>query len=377
MDFRFKDGRFTILQVSDAQDIQYVRKTMLSMLDKAYDRVNPDLIVLTGDNIMGNHLDDLHPLNMLTVKTKADVYEGMKTALHKLLDPIEKRKIPFAMIYGNHDDLNEITKDEQADIYRTFSMCAGLDNEDKTVDCDTYNIPIYSEDGSKIKYNLWMLDSSWLDHEKDEVFGYVKPEAVEWYRRKSAELKEKNEKNPVPSIMFQHIPLAETLQLVVECNKKESSVQGSDGKYYRLHPCCNGVMGEYPSVVSRDVGQFEAMKECGDVKAVVFGHDHLNCFTANIDGIDFTQTSCASFRCYGDRNRGVRVFTLYENGDYETEFLSYYDLCGRNPVSQLRYFWDADDMIPAKAAVLGLSAAAAAGTAIALHQKHIKNKKLK
>lgn len=368
MKFRFRNGRFTVLQVSDAQDIQYVRKTMLHMLNRAYDRANPDLIVLTGDNIMGNHLDDLHPLNLLKVKTKDDVYEGMKTALNKLLEPIEKRKIPFAMIYGNHDDLNEITKEDQADIYRTYSMCAGLDNEDKTVDCDTYNIPVYSEDGEKIKYNLWMLDSSWLDHETNEVFGCVKPETVEWYKKKSAELKNQNGGEPVPSIMFQHIPLIETLRLIEECGKKESSVKGDGGKYYRLKDCCKGVMGEYPSVVSRDVGQFEAMKQCGDVKAVVFGHDHLNCFESSVDGIDFIQTSCASFRCYGDRHRGVRVFTLYEDGRYETEFLSYYDLCGRNPVSGFRYFWDADNMIPAKISVLGGITLAAAGAAV-IHKK--------
>lgn len=367
MNFHFKNGKFTILQVSDAQDIQYVRKTMLKMLDKAYDRVDPNLIVLTGDNIMGNHLDDLHPMNSLTVKTRDDVYRGMKIALDKLLAPIEHRKIPFAMIYGNHDDLNEITKDEQADIYRSYSMCVGLDDEESP-DCDTYNIPIYSEKSEEIKYNLWFLDSSWLDHEKNEVFGYVKPEAVERYKNKSAKLKKLNDGKPVPSIMFQHIPLIETLSLIEDCDKKESRVF-HDGRYYRLKSCCNGVMGEYPSVVTKDVGQFDAMKECGDVKAVVFGHDHLNCFTGNVDGIDFIQTSCASFRCYGDRNRGVRVFTIYEDGRYETEFLSFFDLCGKTISSELRYLWDADDMIPAKIAVIAGAVVSAAGVFYAVRKK--------
>ena len=46
-----KDGKFTILQVSDAQDMHIPRKAMFKMLDKTYDKVKPDLIVLTGDNI--------------------------------------------------------------------------------------------------------------------------------------------------------------------------------------------------------------------------------------------------------------------------------------------------------------------------------------
>lgn len=362
MKFRFKNKKFTILQVSDAQDIQYVRKAMVKMLDVAYDRINPDLIVLTGDNIMGNHLRDLHPLNKIKVKTKEDEYEGMKVALSHVLQPIERRKIPFAMIYGNHDDLTEATKEEQADIYRTYSCCVGLDNEDGNIDCDTYNIPIYSETGDEIKFNLWMLDSSWLDHEQDKVFSYVKGEAVEWYKNKSAYLKNLNNGKPVPSIMFQHIPMIETLRLIEECDKKHG-IKGPDGKFYKLKENCHGVIGEYPSVVQKDTSQFDAMKQCGDVKAVVFGHDHLNCFTANVDGIDFIQSSCASFRCYGDKNRGVRVFTIYEDGSYETEFLTYFDLCGRNISSLSRYIWDADNMIPLKIAMLG-TAAIGAGVAI-------------
>ena len=52
------DGTFTILQVSDAQDMHFVRKTMLWMLDRGYELVKPDLVLFTGDNILGNHLCD-------------------------------------------------------------------------------------------------------------------------------------------------------------------------------------------------------------------------------------------------------------------------------------------------------------------------------
>lgn len=58
MNLKFKNGKFVILQVSDPQDLQFVRKTMVKMLDKAYDRISPDLVVFTGDNILGNHLRD-------------------------------------------------------------------------------------------------------------------------------------------------------------------------------------------------------------------------------------------------------------------------------------------------------------------------------
>ena len=370
MDFRFKNGKFTVLQVSDAQDLKYVRKTMLYMLDKAYERVNPDLIVLTGDNILGNHLRDARFGSKKVINTKEEENASMREAIDKLVAPIEKRKIPFAMIYGNHDDMNEHTKDEQADIYREYSCCVGLDNPDKTVDCDTYNIPIYSENGEKVAYNIWMLDSAWKDKELDKCFCAVKPETIAWYKKKSAELKEGNGGEVVPSIMFQHIPMAETLQFIEECDKSyKYAVEGENGKYFKLKDPNIGFMGEYPSIVTEPNGQLEAMKECGDVKAVVFGHDHQNCFFANIDGIDFIQTSAASFRCYGNKYRGVRVFTLYEDGRYETEFITYEDLCGKNIASGLRYVWDADGLQVAKGGLILGAAAAVIAPTVAIIRK--------
>ncbi|MBQ6019047.1 MAG: metallophosphoesterase [Clostridia bacterium] len=369
----FKNKQFTILQVADPQDLQFVRRTMLNMLDRAYDTVKPDLVVLTGDQVLGNHLRDCNRWTMLTVKDKAGEKLALRTALIKLLDPIERRKIPFAMIYGNHDDMNLITKEEQADIYREYEYCVGLDEADPSVECDTYNIPIYAEDGVKMLWNLWMLDSARYDKTEKRSHHYVTPETAAWYEKKSAELKEANGGVSVPSLMFQHIPLPETLELIEECDKKDAAI-GAEGKYYRLKSDVYGILGEYPSVCEKQVGQFDAMKRCGDVRAVVAGHDHLNSFVGNIGGIDFIQTGGASFRCYGSgKARSVRVFTLYENGTYETKTISYWDLCGRTPVSAFRYYWDADEMAYVKGYTLGAAALAAvtAGAVCAI-KKHMK-----
>ena len=55
---KFNNGKLRILQISDAQDLHWVRKTMLLMLENACEQLKPDLIVFTGDNILGNHLRD-------------------------------------------------------------------------------------------------------------------------------------------------------------------------------------------------------------------------------------------------------------------------------------------------------------------------------
>lgn len=366
MQLKFKNGKFRIMQVSDPQDLQFIRPTMVRMLNKAYDTYKPDLIVLTGDNILGNHLCDARIGTRLAIKDKAGEYEAMRVAIDKLIAPIEERKLPFAMIYGNHDDRNSFTKEEQADVYRGYSCNIGLDDE-TSPDCATYNIPLYSEDGKKVKFNIWMLDSAWHDKEQDKCFEMVKPEAIQWYKNKSAQLKAENDGQAVPSLMFQHIPMLEQLQLVEECDKSvEGAVKGPQGKFYKLKDGVSGSMGEYPCTVSDANGQLEAIKECGDVKAVVFGHDHTNCFIGNVDGIEFIQTSCASFRCYGNRNRGVRVFDINEDGTYETNFYTYEDICGKSLWNELCYIWDADGMWKAKTALIAGCVAVVAGVSVAL-----------
>lgn len=360
------------MQVSDPQDLQFVRPTMVRMLNKAYDTYKPDLVVLTGDNILGNHLCDARIGSRLVIKDKEGEAEAMKVAIDKVVAPIEERKIPFAMIYGNHDDMNRLTKDEQADMYRKYSYNLGLDDEESP-DVATYNLPIYSENGEEIKFNIWMMDSAWKDKELNKGFSMVKPEAVEWYKKKSSQLKEANGGTPVPSLMFQHIPMIETLELLDECNKDdEGAVRGPENKYYKLKADCKGDLGEYPSVVDAKTGQFEAMKECGDIKAVVFGHDHPNCFEGVVDGINIVQTSCASFRCYGGRNRGVRIFDIDEKtGDYETKFYTYKDIVGGGLINELAYIWDADGMWKQKVALIVGGVAAVSG-AVALGVKLLK-----
>ena len=352
MKLKFKNGKIRVLQVSDPQDLQIVRPTMIRMLDKAYDTLNPDLIVLTGDNILGNHLCDARFGSKIVIKDKEGERRAMIVAINNLVRSIEINQIPFAMIYGNHDDMNRITKEEQADMYREYSTCIGLDDE-TSPDVATYNIPIYSEDGEKIKFNLWMMDSAWRDKELDRTFSYVKPEAVEWYKNKSTQLKEENGGEPVPSLMFQHIPMLETFELTEECSADaEGAVPGPDGKYIKLKDSCTGVLGEYICAVEKKTGQLEAMKECGDIKAVVFGHDHCNCFEGTVDGINFIQTACASFRCYGKRYRGVRVFDIAEDGTYETKFYTYKDLMGNGLLNELAFIWDADGFLKQKIALI-------------------------
>ncbi len=354
------EGKFTILQVSDAQDMHIPRRGMFKMLNKVYDRVNPDLVVLTGDNILGNHINDAPIGNRKNVKTKEGTLKRMKKALGYLLDPIEKRKIPFAFIYGNHDDKNCITKNEQAEIYGGYNYCVPYNLTQSELDCDTYNVPIFSSSSQKVAYNLWMIDSAGADDNGENSYEYVKPETIAWYKNKSLELQNENDGEPVMSLMFQHIPVPETVQLFEECTEADKgAIKTRDGKLYRLDQSkAKGFAFEYLETVAENYGQLDAVRDRGDVCAMVFGHDHLNCFTGEIDGVNIVQTPGASFRSYGNVvSRGVRVFELDEKdlSSFNTYTISYFDLFGKNFISVLRYIFNADEYEKIKAILIALT----------------------
>lgn len=373
-----ENGSFVIMQVSDPQDLQHVRHTMVRMLNKAYDTVKPDLVFFTGDNILGNHLRDARFGSRKVIRTREGEFAAMEKAISHIVSPLEKRGIPFTMIFGNHDDMNEISKEEQAGIYLSSPLCAGLGDE-TTPEIGTFCLPVYSHSGEKKVFNLWGMDSAWMDIEDKKCYQAVKKEAVEWYIRKSEALKAENGGKPLPSLMFQHIALPEMSALMTpakpsEINAVPSFKNGRKDAWVKLDPAkARGRFGEPICGCRENNGEFDALKQQGDVLALVLGHEHKNNYDATLDGVRILQSSAASFRCYGDRSRGVRVFVLNENDPerFETYNLFYADLCGTSLLSELAYIWDADGEGKKKAALIagGLTAAAGMLTAGVMKKK--------
>lgn len=377
MSLEFKNGKFKILQVSDPQDMHYPRRSMLKMLDKAYDTLKPDLVVFTGDNVLSNHLLDARFGNKKVAEGKAATLVRMRSSLAIILEPLQKRNIPFAMIFGNHDDMCDLTKEEIIDLYREYDCFVGLTDTYGFGDIGTHNILVYS--GESPIFNLWMMDTSRVDKALDKGFEGVTTDAVEWYVNTSNELKEKNGGKPMPSLMFQHIPMSEIDDCVEECTPDADGAIRlyNEDKYIRLKPekINSGRLYEPTPGCKANYGQFDAVKQQGDVLAVVYGHHHMNMFDITHEGVRMIQTPAASFRCYGNSLRGVRMFEIDENNPdtFTTKHYTYFDLMGKTPSSMLTYFIDADDLEKPRRATIGAAAAVAAvGATAALIVKKLK-----
>lgn len=360
---KFNNGKLTVLQISDPQDMHWVRKTMLRMLDNACDKVQPDLIVFTGDNILGNHLCDKRFGRGQRKLTRQQEYGILKKALGHVLNIAANRNIPFAAVFGNHDDRNSFTKDEQADIFRAYPENRGFINREEL--CGTDCLPVYSSDGQTRLMNFWMTDTARYAHDEDACYEEITKAQTDWFRETSAQLKAENGGKPYPSLMFMHIPFEKVSSFCVECNEADSDF-GENGKFYKLADNAFGSINETVSPVNDEFGFYRAVKDDGGIIGIVSGHDHLNSFEGTADGIRFIATPGASFRSYGNRARGVRVFEFYEDKltDFYTYTLNYTDLCGDGFAADFGWFWDADNMEKTKFAVLAGAAAAVSALSI-------------
>ena len=224
-------------------------------------------------------------------------------------------------------------------MYQSYSCFIGIDDNSELYGCGTYNLPIYSSDGSKIAYNLWMIDSNAFD-EVNGGYDYVHQDQLDWYVKTSNELKAQNGGNPVPSMMFQHIIVPEIYDALNEVPAGTEGAVERDGKYYVLNPenTLSGQLNEAPCPSKTNSGQFETLLQQDDVVAMFFGHDHVNTFRVNYKGIDLVNTPGVTFNSYGNDCRGARIIDINENDtSYNTSIIFYKELYKGDEAAEQRF----------------------------------------
>ncbi len=314
MELKFNNGKFRIMQIADVQDTQNTSDATVRFIREALNKAKPDLVVFTGDQVKG------YGFYLMGGDNKKKVTE----CINKFLTPLDETGIPFTFVFGNHDDQAfSISKKEQLKIYNSHSNCVAYNADDEIDGYCNHNLEIRGEDG-KTKLNVYLVDS--LTATLDGTCDHVHEDQLEWYRNTRDRLKEENGYY-VPSVVFQHIPVNEIYELLIEVPKgTPNSARGYrewEGKYFSVNPEMVTVddrtfIGETPSVPKENGGQFDVMNEKGDVFLMLFGHDHNNSFIGEYKGMKLGYTQGCGFNVYGPgKKRGVRIIDFYENNPQE------------------------------------------------------------
>ncbi|MDR2647765.1 MAG: metallophosphoesterase [Oscillospiraceae bacterium] len=309
------DGKFKILQISDTQDILFPRSVMIQYIESLLDQVQPDLVIFTGDN----------------TEDFSFITGTVRYALNWILEPVNARGIPFTFAFGNHDAFIPQLKDRTFQYYTAYENCLAYDDNPAIFGTGNHNLFIYDKDGKNPAFNLWMIDSNAYDLQSF-AYDYVHEDQVQWFKDKAAAIKA--EYGNVPSFAFQHITVPEVYELLLPAEDGGTNTKDYNGKKYAqaLDPTkAVGHLGEFPCPPVVNTGEFQAFVDDGNVVAFFAGHDHVNNFIGNVNGIDIVQTPGITFANYGEEGvRATRVITLDESdlSTYTTTTLTYEDVLG-------------------------------------------------
>ena len=278
------DGQLKIVQFTDthycAADKAHSQRS-LDCLNAVLDAERPDFAVITGDLVFST-----------------GTYEG----LDLVLEPLISRGIPFATVFGNHDDEFDHSRPELYDyIVQKKGARMPLRHTEKAPD---YIVPILpsqrgprTDDGEEVPAALlYCIDSNAYSPLSD-VPGYdwIHHDQICWYRNESQRYTQMAGK-PLPAFAFYHIPIPEYKDALMDVNNRVFGVKAEG-------ICC-------PQTNS---GLFTANKECGDILAHFCGHDHDNDYAVMYKNVLLAYGRYSGGdTVYNDIPNGARIIIMHE-----------------------------------------------------------------
>ncbi|KAL8763116.1 MAG: hypothetical protein Q9184_001009 [Pyrenodesmia sp. 2 TL-2023] len=262
-----KNGRFKIMQVADlhlSTGLGACRDAAppghqggkcdadvrtLEFLGSVLDSEKPDLVVLSGDQVNGETSPD------------------SQSAVFKFAEMFVKRSIPFATIFGNHDDEGSLSRQALMELTQNLPFSLSLPGPSSVEGVGNYYIEVLARAPSTHSaLTLYLLDTHGYSPDERQFRGYdwLKKSQIDWFQATAHSLKNspshKGYHHTHMDMAFVHIPLPEYRQ-------EEDIVKGS------------GTFAETPTAPGFNSGFKKALIDEG-VLVVSCGHDHVNDYCA-------------------------------------------------------------------------------------------------
>lgn len=316
-----KDGKFKILLLTDPHGGRDLHPQLKPAIDAMITAAKPDMVLLGGD--------------VISHRIGCETQEELRTYLDLIMEIPEKQGIPWAHVYGNHDDNMGLSNARQQEVYESYSWCVSKRSPEDIHGVSNYVLPVLRSDSDEVAFNIWGVDTHGslrgMLHEyglpEDTMFmlpehfvmsggsGCPHTDQVLWYYRTSKAI-ENAFARKIPGMMYQHIPLPEFCL----CGRNPQKT------------LISGVMREPVATSEINTGMFTACLQRGDIKAIFAGHDHLNDFCGTYCGVMLG--NCAGINydcgCFNDQ-RGGRLIQLDQDDPWRirTKMLRLRDVMGR------------------------------------------------
>jgi Calcineurin-like phosphoesterase len=252
-----------------------------ALIERVLDDEEPDLVMLTGDIIEGWEARD------------------PRDAYRQVTAPLDHRGIPWAAVFGNHDDEGSASRRELLDAQRASPHCLTESGPRELTGVGNYVLRVLAAGRDALAAAVYAIDSNSYDSRRIGKYAWIAPDQIAWFRQASRKLGQEfsagGSATALPALAFFHIPIPEYEEVWKsrECrgNRNESV-------------CC-------PALNS---GLFVALLEAGDVMGTFVGHDHVNDFEGELHGIRLCYGRASGYAPYGLEGfaRGARVIRLRE-----------------------------------------------------------------
>ncbi len=303
---------FRILSSSDLHfgDTPALRNKCVDMLYKQIRDSKADLVVLTGDLILGKyqHIDAIQFAQFM-----------------------EKIGVYWCFTFGNHEAREEKGRFKELlmKCKTSFPHCLARQGKKELFGLCNYCVNILKSENEILK-TLFMFDSGRsilpeyrAEHgvpEGMDGYDFLKNNQMNWYENKLKALSTKY--GEVKSFMYMHIALPEYSEIIAK-PQNESKQWAFTGKGEVLY----GSAYESIGCSNFNSGMFALIKKLGSTQAVFCGHDHLNDFCALYDGVYLVYNQCGGYETYtmeeithlseNSWKQGVTVTEIEPEGEFK------------------------------------------------------------
>lgn len=310
------DRDFVILNITDPQlddaqlDHNHLDRVYLfNTIRQLVSRVKPQLITISGDFCYGDCPRFLDVLRCFG-------------------DFIESFQIPWAIVWGNHDNQGgpEIIC-RAVEMYQQYPHFL-YESGDPAMGNGNYVIEI-QENGRTIE-GLIMMDThnrmSYTNEKGETVndaWAKLLPTQLQWYEQQVKELQTKgcNE-----TILVTHIPIfayREAIAAALRPDVDPKSVPPQDSSNPDLwnegYKDSYGVHYEQVSSYPTDEGAMNRILQLHSTKVVICGHDHVDNWVINYKGVQLTYSLKTGRGCYFHKDlNGGTVLTIDNQGHVTT-----------------------------------------------------------
>ena len=302
------DGTFTFFHVSDLHERRMHmgdRETVL--FDRLCSRFAPSLVILTGDNVD------------FRCRGKFEEVAGC------VVEFFSRRRIPFAVTFGNHD--TEIIGEgwysaaEQWEFYRRAAGGLFVDRHDASVlGGGSSRIQIRDSEGVP-RFDLCVLDSGDYGPQGTALSAHPLFDEKVWrtsfdsVRAPQVEWAEKTLRDGIPTLFFQHIIVPEALTRLDRLSIR--------GEWVEKGGAVKPEVARDPVYLWQGKSIYDVWRTASNFRGAYFGHDHKNSFEGvTKDGVRLGMTKTFGSCAYNDGDLGLRVFRLHRDGSFETNIFT-------------------------------------------------------